>query len=206
MQDYSCEFLELSIRLPVGEFDKSAFLEDVKETLRDDSIENLYMWSFGSRDNPGKQHAHIAVDLRGEKRVRLTLTYHAVNVDVEDIRPPYLEDLAAWLSGFLRVETTQADARTSFRFGSDYESVIGLPFPLLVPIKELSGTKVIGVALELPISIGLSDVIIQKDKDDTIILASYKSSVKLKEFDLSAELERTSASIKILMKQIGESQ
>jgi hypothetical protein len=202
MQDYSCEFLELSIRVPVGEFDKSAFLEDVKETSRDDSIENLYIWSFGSRDNPSKQHAHIVVDLRGEKQVRLALTYHAIDGDVKDVRPPFLEDRAAWLGGFVKVDTIEAGARTSFRFGNDYDPVIGLPFPLLVPVKELSGTKVIGVALELPIAIGLSDVIVQKDKDETIVLASYKRAVKLKEFDLNTELERTSASIKILMNRV----
>ena len=214
MKDTHCKLLQIEIRIPSEHFDKQALLDDTKDTIPDESKataregQPVYAWSYGSRDNPGKQHAHIIVDLRGKKNARLTLTYHGGEDErlVEDVRPPYMEDCASWLALFLCVEEVEANIQALYSFGSDYELVVGLPFPLVVPTKELSGATVTGLSVNLPAGASMEHAMIDKRGADILVVGLTRTKLRLKEFDLAAQLSKLSISVTTLVraKETGE--
>lgn len=203
MEDHYCEFLELEIRLPVEQFDKEAFLNDVQTAF--DEKKGTHMWAFGSIEKPEKQHAHLRVDFRREKHVRFTITYHNFAIDAKDIRPPYMEDCVQWLGKFFKEELVPTDLVAAFRFDDKYAPIISLPFPLLAASKQLVGSEVTGVSIKLPIAMKTRRAIIQRDKDDTVVQIETRWKMKIREFDLKKKLEHLSLTVMMLVNPVGES-
>lgn len=203
MEDHSCEFLELEIRVPIEQFDKEAFLNDVKTVF--DEKKGTHMWAFGSLEKPEKQHAHLRVDFRREKHVKFTITYHNFAIDAKDIRPPYMEDCVQWLGKFFKEDLVPADLMAAFRFDENYAPIISLPFPLLAASKQLLGSEVTGVSIRLPSAMKIRRAIVQRDKDDTVVQIETKWRMRIKEFDLSKKLEQLSVTVLMLVNPLGDS-
>lgn len=150
MEIHNCCVFELEMRVPSALFNKDAFWSDIKDNSPQD--QEVCGWSFGSKTNPGKEHAHIVVDFRSKKRIRISISYHRTNSEVEDVRPPYMEDCASWLGSFIAKEELEARLIVSYLFEEGYASVVSLPFPLLTvaPGREFEGASVTGIAIRLP--------------------------------------------------------
>jgi hypothetical protein len=204
MEDFHCEFLEFEIRVSAEQFDKEAFLEDVKVVFDERKV--THMWGFGSLEKADKQHAHILADFRHEKRVKFIVTYHSVGLKDEDVRPPYMEDCVQWLGKFFKEEIVSANLTASFRFDKRYAPIIALPFPLLAANKELSGSVITGVSIRLPRILKIRRAILQRIKDeDTGVQIDANLNIKLKEFELKAQLEKLSVPVMMLVNPVGES-
>lgn len=146
---YNWHLFKIRFRIPADQFDKEALVNDVKDNAPQDL--DIGGWSFGSTSEPGKQHADMMVDFRRKKYVRITITYHRTDFEVEDHRPPFMEDCAQWLSGFINEASLPAEMDVSYVFESGYSSVVSLPFPLLavLPDREFEGASITGLAVRL---------------------------------------------------------
>jgi hypothetical protein len=166
MRDYFCEFLELDLEVASEFFDKDAYFEDVKDNI---NIEKqVHSWSYGSKDKPEEQHAHIIIDFRNADKYRLRVTYHGFGGEDTDTRPPYMEDCAHWLGQFMKGNEFSADLAARFIFDEGYSPVISLPFPLLSPNDDLAGAQVIGIRIKLPRRMNVKNVILQKGESDRV--------------------------------------
>lgn len=204
MQDFFCETLEVEFRVAIEAFDKDAFLADVKNVdLPDTDIHNL---GYGSITSPNKQHAHIIVDLRGEKRVRFRITFHGFPGDTKDTRPPYMEDCAQWLGRFFRVEEISANLRGFYNFEKKFSPIVPLPFPLVAASRQLAGSKVTGLALQLPSEMGLRRAIVERDseKGDTSVQIETSLKVKLREFTIESQLESLAIPVMSLVNPVSQ--
>jgi len=181
MNEFNCELLEISFRVPNEKFDKEAFLEITKVA---DKSKLAYVLSFGSTEKPKEQHAHMYVDFRGKDNVRLRITYHNFGGDEEDTSAPYMEDCAQWLSGFIKEEEISAEINAGYDFDESFSLVIALPFPLLTAKEDLAGSQVTGIRIQLPRRMNIKTAILQRGKDETSLYLDTKIKLKLKEFDL----------------------
>jgi hypothetical protein len=197
MDQYNWHLFKIGIRVLADQFDKEALTADLKDNVPHDP--HYWGWSFGSSSEPGKQHADMMLDFRREKYVRITITYHRTDFDVEDIRPLYMEDCAKWLGGFIKEATVAVNLEVTYVFENGYASVINLPFPLLavLPDREFEGASVTGLAIQMP-----SDQRVTIDRnDDTIYLTlTMKETLNLKEFQLEQGLEGLSPIVNQLIK------
>ena len=209
MQDFLCEYLEIEMRVPSDAFDKEAFLEDVKDI--GDPARNTYGWAYGSTEEPDKQHAHIFVDLRREKRVIIKMIYHNTATPhtatpLEDIRPPDMEGCGQWIGKFVKLEEVPAEVEALFKFDSKYSPVMGLPFPLPTARKELRGSRVTGVSVQPPRKMNVQEVIIQRAGSGFTVFIRKREIVKLVALTLAAELEGLSGQVMKFVYKTGESQ
>jgi hypothetical protein len=202
LQDFFCEYFEIEMRVPSEAFDKAAFLEDIKGFS--DPGRKTHAWSYGSSKQPDKQHAHMYIDLRREKHVRIRIVYHNTGTDAKDVRPPYMEDCGQWIGQFLKAEEIPAELEALYKFDSKYSPIMGLPFPLPTARKELRGSKVIGVSVQPPRKMSIKEAIIQRAGSGFTVFITTKEIVKLKEFDLAAELERLSGPVMTFVYKTGE--
>jgi hypothetical protein len=211
MEDFYCDTLALRFPFTLEDIDRDAFKKAISDVPyidefndADDADEEKLdaAVSFGSRDNPTKYHAHLRLRLRKEGG-RVDLSYHQSPLEVDDVQPPYLEDCAQWVAGFFKVDKFNAHITSSYIFDDSFSPVIALPFPLVTTEKALGGSLVTGLSLLLPKDESSEMVIIQSSGDDIWISHNATSEVSLKDFDLSTELKRLSATIKSLVKKQG---
>ena len=207
MEDFHCEMFELYFQFPREEVNEDAFLEAIRHLLADEYTDEEgnvdVAFSFGSREEEPKLHAHLRVRLRKEKKSRVELSYHRSSMEVEDVQPPYAEDCAQWLGVFFKTEEMDARINAAFTFDKSFSPVFVLPFPFTSPEKALAGALVTGMSLLLPNEDGSDTVIIQKADSDTFIFLNRKTKISLKIFDLSAEVERASTVVRPLVKEQG---
>lgn len=197
LKDYFCDSLDFTFKFKAEDFDKEAFLRDTKATG-----DKQFAWSFGSRDKDKDLHAHISVELYDEDG-SLHVIYHAVKTDVEDIRPPYVEDCAEWVVQFFKVEELDASVYTVFNFEGTHSSVLSLPFPLVTEVKGLAGSQVTGLSIDLPKGEALKRALVQTYKDNILVIGTANTRIKLKSFNLRTQLSRLSATVGKLVKPKG---
>src|SRR5882672_6894692 len=100
LADFHCEVFDISIRFRLEDFDREAFAKDVEA---EENHPPYHRWSFGSTEKPGTEHAHITVEFPegnesgDEPPGKLRIVFHSSEEDVEDVRPPYMEDCAIWI-------------------------------------------------------------------------------------------------------------
>ena len=204
LTEYHCESFEVEARFGSEDFDKEAFFEDVK--AGDDPEPSLH-WSFGSTEKKDVEHAHLSLIIPTKKeegkesKGRIILGYHSSDAVINDLRPPYMEDVGTWLGKFFKVDELPAYINAIFRFGEQYESTLSLPFPLITENKALSGSTVSGVTIEPPAHSPLRRVMIQRSETDTIVYAMGRSRIKLKAFDLKKQVEKVSAQVHGLIRE-----
>jgi hypothetical protein len=208
LTEYHCEIFEVEARFKSDDFDKEAFLKEIEPEHDHDPT---FRWSFGSTEKRNVEHAHLSLTIPTmeedgkETKGRIILAYHSSDAEIDDVRPPYMEDVTAWLGKFLKSDELPAYVNAFFRFGEEYESTLSLPFPLVTENKALSGSTVSGVTIEPPTQSPLLRVMIQRTNTDTIIYAMGRNRINLKTFDISKEVEKISTQVQGLIKEKKES-
>lgn len=198
MEDFHCDFLEVSFRVSAEAVDKAALL---RETGHEDDERLQVRLVFGSSSNPDTQHAHARVRFSSEKKVRVQVAYHSSPGDVEDAHPPYMEDCAKWLAGFIQDETVSAEVNGSFMFDNSFAPGIPMPFPLLMADERLAGTVVTGLSLTLGKGVEIDKALLLYDEGFTSVSTFTEKEISLKDFDFYAELNRLSLSVMSLVKK-----
>ena len=192
------------MRVPFEVFDKAAFLEDIKQVS--DRERKTHSWGYSSREHPSKQHAHILIDFRREKLVRIKITYHSFGSEDTPTNAPYLEECGQWLGKFLRAEEIPAEVEALYRFDSQYSPIMGLPFPLPTARKELRGSKVKGISVLPPRKMNIKEAIIQRVGNGFTIFITTKESMRIKDFDLDAELSKLAGSVMMFVYRLGDAE
>jgi hypothetical protein len=202
LKEYFCDYFELSISFSLSEFDKEAFLNDVKPS------EERKRFSFvcGSQEHPGEQHAHLIVSFLSDEECLATLSYSQSREEVVDARPPYMEDCSQWFGQFLKTETVVAEIDASFDFSEDYTPVIVLPFPVMSEHEILAGASVMGVSLEFPEESNLQFAIIQHNDGGTWLSIKGTAELKTAAMDANAALEETFLLVNKLVRRMGNTE
>src|SRR5205807_5943311 len=104
LKEYFCDYFELSISFSLSEFDKEAFLNDVKPNEE----KKRFSFVYGSQEHSGEQHAHLIVSFLSDEEGLATLSYSQSREEVKDLRPPYMEDCSQWFGKFFKTETVAA--------------------------------------------------------------------------------------------------
>lgn len=198
LKEFFCEYFELDFSFSLSDFDKNAFLKNVNVEERES-----YSFGYGSLSRPGEQHAHIDIVLRPNAPCRAKIAYHRSEAKFLDERPPYMEDCARWLGGFLRTKDVAAEVVAVYLFDKGCSLILGLPFPLITTSKELAGSLVAGITIEFPARSRLRRAVIQKEGENTRVLAMTKSKIRLRVFDLEKELAQISSVIVKIVKPRG---
>lgn len=205
LKDYNCQSLEFHIFFSSSEFNKTAFLKDVdpKGTL------GSYSFTFGSKEHPGQQHAHITIEFSSSPKEShyARILYIRSKREITNKRGRYMENCARWLGGFFKVEAKRLYIDASFEFDESYKPIIAMPFPF-VPMtdgsKVLDGTSITGLAFEFPPNSKLQAAIIQYLYEETSLYVSAIPMVKIKRLSVANELKRISASVGQLITKRGE--
>lgn len=88
----------------------------------------------------------------------------------------------------------------AYLYDKSFSPVIPLPFPVVTSEKALAGSLVTGLSLLLK-NDPPESAIIQSGVDQTYLMFMGGANINLKEFNLSDELERLSASVNPLIKR-----
>lgn len=187
LKEFFCESFELDFSFSLKDFDKRAFLKVINVGEHES-----YSFVYGSLSRPGEQHAHIDVVLRPNAPCWARVKYHRAETELFDEPPPYMEDCARWLGGFLRTKDLLADVVAVYLFDKNGSLILGLPFPLITTSKDLAGSLVSGITIDFPAGSGLRKATIQKEGKNTKVLAMTTSKIRLREFDLKKELAQIS--------------
>jgi hypothetical protein len=202
MEEFSCDMFELEFRVRPEQFDKEAFLAEVRKI--DDRDTDVREYAYGSSLNPDKQHAHIIIDLHRAERFRFRIIYYNHPGDSKDTEPPYMEECAQWLGRFFKNDEIQGTLHALYSFDDQYSPVVPLPFPLVAASAQLAGSKVTGLALQLPVEMGVQRAILQRGrkKDETSVQIDAKTKLKLSEFNLTSQLERFAVVVMTLVNPV----
>lgn len=203
MRDFHCRGFELSFRLKAESFDKGSFLREIESFEDADKEDKKVYLSFASSTDPDSQHSHINVRFYSQDEAHIVISYHSFAGDIENARPPYMEDCAQWLASFVKDDEVTAHVNTSYLFDAAYSPSVPLPFPLTTPDKPLSGVFVTGLALQFPEDAEIENALVQHEGEETPISVYKQVVVNLKEFDWYAELEKLSVSVMSLVKRQG---
>lgn len=188
LQEYLCGHFELSISFSLSDFDKKALLDDVNPS-EDKKNKKRFSFTFGSQEHPGEQHAHLLISFLSDEEGTAILSYARSREEIEDKRPPYMEDCSQWFGQFFKTETVEAEVDASFDFGEDYTPVIVLPFPVMSEHEILAGASVMGVSLEFPEESNLHYAIIQRADDETWISIKGTTALNTATMDADAPLK-----------------
>jgi hypothetical protein len=205
LEDYNCRSLEFDIFFSSDEFDKDAFSKEVDS---DDTTEE-YSWVFGSKQQPGKQHAHIEIEFSTSPKEphHARLIYIRSSRHVADNRKRYMESCARWLFSFFKPETIDMFVQASFDFDKSYTPVIALPFPF-VPVtgasRFLEGSSITGVGIDFPPNSKLDTVVIQHFETGIMVNITAIAEMRLKRFSAANELKKLSVSVGQLIVKTGE--
>ena len=193
------ETLEFRGKLSFANFNKKAFLKEIK--VKD--IQRRYRMFFDSSRYPGEQHSHIDIDFRSPKRGEFTIVFHGFEYKGKgkDEGPPYMEDCVPWFGKFFKNDNMLVDTYCSFEFGDNYSSALALPFPLVTENRELAGSLVMGMNIELVGQTRIKSVIIQTENDLLFVTGYGRARIKLRDFDFEVELNKISD---IMMKFVKE--
>lgn len=188
MEQYYCKLLELIFHIPKQIFAKEQLLADAKPP---DTERKVYQWGFGSQKAPQKQHAHILVSFENEDTVTIVISYHRSTIEVEDVRPPYMEDCAQWLGQFIDAEKVIGVSRAVYEFDDKYHSKINFPLPLtsMLDSPELPGALVSGVAIRTEHPSGTEKIIIERLEKSIFLRLNSTKEVALKEFAIEHYLQ-----------------
>jgi len=200
-----CDDFELGIKFSLDEFDKEAFLEDVKSKElqsagKSKAQRERFSFLYGSQEHPGEQHAHLIVSFSDET-CNATLSYSRSREEVEDVRPPFMEDCSQWFGRFFKIETIVATIDASFDFGEDYAPVVVLPFPVMSEHEILAGTSITGVSIQFPEESTFDRVIIQRMDDSTWLSVLGIVELKTAAMDAYAALEELFLPVSKLVKR-----
>ncbi|MCI0415111.1 hypothetical protein L0222_20255, partial [bacterium] len=136
---------------------------------------------IGSRSAESKQHCHISINFDyDEDEIQAVIKYHQVDLEIEDLIPPHLEELDRWFSQFFKTDSVKASIEASFEFGEDSRTFVPLPFPLLTDSEELSGSIVDGISIQFSQFIDLRKAIIQREEDGYFITVYKDKNVNPK--------------------------
>lgn len=204
MKDTVWDSLEFECKFALRDFDRDSFLKGIREFLPNgikSETQREFNFACNSLQQPNKQHAHIDIKFLSQERGELGIGFYSSKMKGKDIKPPYMEDCVQWIGKFFRVDEMQARIRIACTFSKDYSPIITLPFPLVTESKELAGTLVSGLTIELVGRTQIRRAIIQKINEKTFILGSGRTRIKLKSFDFESELVKLSAILTNLIKQ-----
>lgn len=206
MKDFNCDLLALSFRFTPEEIDRDALLEAAevedkdKERLNNEGGIGIAR-ICGRREKTSDYHAHILMTFGKDGKGRVELRYHSDPLDMENEKPPHAEDCAQWLGGYFKTEEQDARITASFIFDKAFAPTIALPFPLATTEKALAGCSVTGVAVQFPPQGPLEMGIVQIAEDETLVSAYTAHKIRLRNFDLTAELEKLSRAVSSLVKK-----
>lgn len=207
MDDFHCNMFELNFEFAREALDEPAFLKAIEELEADeyaDDGENIEVTlSFGSRSQPPKPHAHLTVKLNKEGKGNGELRFHNSTMENINERLPLIEDCTRWFGEFFKNDTVTAHQVIVYIFDESFERTINLPFPLVTSEKALAGSLVMGIAILLPEEQLVETATMQATpKGGTyLFFTTTKREMKLKDFNLSAELERLSPSVDTFVKR-----
>jgi len=207
IKDFHCEMLELAIQLAPEQIDGPKLLEALRnkeESDSDDETEDedvTILRTFGNRDPATDYHGHFTITLAKEGKSRIELRYHADSLEIEDERPPYIEDAAAWLSEFIAEEQVSGRLNVAYNFDKSFAPTIALPFPLATSEKALAGASVRGISIQFPDKDPLDIAIVSRSPEATYISIFATVNVRLKEFDVLTELKRLVPSMDSLVRR-----
>lgn len=200
LKDYHCHTFELDCLIPRKAFNREAFLADIHDISPMES--NNYGWAFGSRDNPGKQHADMMVRFN-EDSVHVLVVYHVTGRTPTDERPPYMEDCANWLSGFVDASDVTVQQIVLYLF-EHHSPVINLPFPLLSIMEGslLEGAQVTGVAVRFAGKEEPRRITIDRHEDAVFISLCGQTKLDLRCFSVEAELDKLAPLVKTFVREV----
>lgn len=206
MKDFNCEMLDLSFGLSSPEeIDQDAFLKAIgvenKEEQIDEDGDMVFPLNIGAREKATDYHVHLRAIFYKDGKSRFDLNYHESRAETVDESPPYAENTAQWLGGFIKTDKVAARLGAEYTFDKFYSPIIALPFPLVTPEKAVAGALVTGISLVLPKEESSESVIIQSSGDETHIFLSSMTNISLKDFELFTELERLATSVNSLMRK-----
>ncbi len=185
MKDFFCETLELEFRVSPEAFKRDVFEAEAKNARRKEGLR--YGFACGSQVSPDEQHAHLVADLRGTKHYRFTVTYHSFPGDTRDLGPPYMEDCASWLHQFIKDDEVKVTLTAIYSFDQRFAPVVPLPFPLVVGNKQLAGSKVTGLSLQLPTKTGIRRAILERERDKDVTSIQIETGLKVKLGEVTIE-------------------
>jgi hypothetical protein len=207
LEDFHCDMLNLTFRFEVSEFNKPAFLKVVgakdESELLDEDGDLVYHRSFASRQDVTKQHAHFHLVIFSSGKGRVDLDFHAPGPNPIEPTPPDLEDSAKWLGQFFNVDEVSARMDIAYEFKKEFESVIALPFPLVVSSQELSGLKVSGLSLKYPKESQMQRTILEVESGGTYLHMQKATQLKFQEFDLIEELQALEGTVNSFIRRRG---
>jgi hypothetical protein len=198
LADYFYESLELEIEFEPGEFDKDAFLKDIKPSKE----HKTYRFVYGSKEYPGEQHAHADVHFTDKGNVKVRLLYAVSKDRIPQDQPHSMEDCARWLRKFFKATTVVVATQGAFEFGERYIPVIPLPFPLLSSNKVLAGCSVTGVAVGFPEDADLVSAIVQVSHHGVSVSAWAVTLSRTNRFDAFRMAKRFASDAKKLVREV----
>jgi hypothetical protein len=195
MEDFHCDMFDLDFDFSEEDFDKASFLKEIGVTDEAEHVDEdgdlVLHVSLVSREETPKHHGDLRIIIFTDKTGNVDLNFHRHGHKRLDKKPPYLEDVAQWLSRFFKIDNVPAMIDVQYQFDKGFAPVIPLPFPLVTSKKSLSGLKVSGLSLEYPEEHPVESVIFQVAQDTGPYLFVKAATVfDFKEFDLLQELAR----------------
>ena len=195
MEDFHCDALDLSFDFSTEDFDKARFMQDIGVTNEADHIDEdgdlTLRISLVSREDPPKHHAHLRIILFSDGLGSAEFDFHRHGHKTLKQKPPYLEEAGTWLGQFFKADSFDASIDAAYQFDKRFETVIPLPFPLVVTSKPLTGLKVSGLSLDYPDDFPVDTVILQKPRNDGpyLFINEALTVFNFKEFSLIEELK-----------------
>lgn len=199
MINYHWDTLEFRGKFSLTNFNKKLFLKELEAK----NIGRRYRMFFESSQCLGEQHAHIDIEFTSSKVGAFLIAFHrfAHAGKAKDEGPPYMEDCVQWFGKFFNNDLMLVDTSCYFEFEDDYSSILALPFPLITESKELVGSLVTGMSIDLIGQKRVKSVIISAENDLLYITGLGRIRITLKEFDLESELKKFYAIIKKFVKK-----
>jgi hypothetical protein len=202
LKDFYCNYIELTVRFSIGDFDKESFLKDVGG----EQPKDRYSFIYGSQAFPAKQHAHIDIRFLSEEKGRARILYTRSDEHVTDERPPYMEDCGQWLGGFFKTENLHVSVEVGFEFDGGFKPTIPLPFPLVTESEALAGVKVNGLGLKFPDDSYIHTAIIQRFGEVITLTVLTAAEVSARGFNGVDVLKHVYGAVGTLVRKAGETE
>jgi hypothetical protein len=203
-KDFHCEMFEISFRLASEEIDIAKLLEALRisdeEATPDEDGDIVILRTFGSREPSTDYHGHLRVVLAKDNDSSVELRYHSDTIEIQNEEPPYIEDAGRWLAHFVSKEDAKGRINAAYSFGKSFVTNISLPFPLATSEKALTGASVTGISIQFPDEAPVDLGILQRASEQIYVSIFSTSNVRLREFDLLAELRRLAVTVDSLVR------
>ena len=201
MKQLNCDMFQISIEFDVKDFKKKEFVADVKPKSR----QNDFLYHFGSKNKKRSEHAHFYIHFDGKDSF-FRLSYHQGKANIEDVRPPYFEDVANWLGQFFKEKILIANFTIVFEYSKEYESLIPLNYPVVGVKSDLfKGTTVVGYDIKFPVDSPFDQISISKSDSGILrVFLFTKVRIDLSEFEIHKSIETVSKYTKALIVKRGD--